>query len=407
MRRLRSLFIVSILLTSAACTLSSSPITPTPASVATLPPITSGQPTVTIESPEEGTEVEVGNSVLVSATATDSVGVTSVQLFANDQLVKTVSSEAVEGDVSLPVVMDYNPRNTGEVILEVIAYRDIVASNPASITITVAEETSSGGNDNGNSGVGNPGGNGGNSGGDGGIVINPNDPTCRILTNVALNYRIGPGTDYQRIGTFGAGQQVPIVGRLGDNSWWQVQTNSFQRAWVSSAFTTEYGNCFSVPIVAAPPTPTSSVPTQTPIPTSTFTPVPTATHTASPPPPTPTASLPDLVITNIDGPEEMLLDEGATVVNGTFSFQITNTGGSSTGRAFESEVRLLPSDEIIDLGVVGELSPGESILLRQALSFDTRAQYTVQAQADSTDVVNEASEVNNIASLVVNVTGGN
>ncbi len=399
MSRIRPLLIIPLMLAAAACTLTSGPATITPA--ATTTPLAVGQPSITIESPDDGVEVNVGDNILVSATATDDVGVTSVQLFADERLVKTVSAEDAQGDTRLPVVMDYVPRNAGQVTLEVIAYRDAVPSEPATVSLTVLEEGDSG-SDGGTNG-GSDGGNSGNGGNDGGgVVIDPFDPTCRILTNVALNYRVGPGTNFDRLGTFSAGTQAPIVGRLPDNSWWQVRVNNFTRAWVSANFTTEYGNCINIPIVAPPPTATAPVPTNTPTPPPTNTPipsetpVPTATNTPRPA---------DLVVSDITGAEELTLEAGGSV-SATFTVQITNTGDSGTSAPFENAILILPDDRTIDLGVVSGLAAGESILLRQSIEFDTVGEFTVQAQADSGDNLDEISDVNNIASLVINVIAG-
>ncbi len=373
--------------TMTACTLTSGPVTPTPLSTPT--PIITGTPNVTIESPQNGAEVNVEDSVLVSATATDQGGVTSVQLFANDSLVKTVSSESVAGDQTLPVVLDYTPRTTGEVNLEVIAFRGTVASDPATVTINVLAE-----DDNVQAPV-QPAPNG--------PVINPSDPTCRILTNVGLNYRTGPGTNYDRIGTFQAGAQAPIIGRVGDNSWWQVRANNVTAAWVSAEFTTEYGVCFNIPVITPPPTPTTTpataTPTHTPTPTLTPTPVPDPTDT---PQPSNTPRPADLVVSDISGPTELTLSGGT--VTATYTVQVSNVGDSPTNRQFENTIVILPGDTVVELGVIGNLNPNESIILNQQVTFDASGQFTLQATADSSDEVAEISNINNMTSLVVTVS---
>jgi len=372
--------VLTAALAVSGCTLASSNITPEPLESPT--PIVTGKPQVTIGSPETGDEVNLGDDVLVSAIATDDAGVTSVQLFANDTLVKTISSQEAAGDRNLPVVLDYEPRGAGNVLLEVIAYRGTVASDPATVSINVLEEEEE---------VQQP-----VDPGNEGPVINPNDPTCRILTNVALNYRTGPGTVYNRLGTFSAGQQVPIVGRVGDNSWWQVQLNNFSRVWVSSDFTTEYGNCFNIPVVSIPPTPTSDAdPTATNTPTRTPTPTPTPT-----PSDTPVPGAADLVVADISGPEELTLDGGS--VTGNYSVTITNTGESNTGQ-FASTIRYLPGGDTIELALVSNLGDGESILLNGQLIFEEAGEFTIQVMADSEDDVDEVSSVNNVGTFVVEV----
>lgn len=372
----RVLFVVFAMFGLSACTLAGSTSTPEPIFTPT-PESQNTIPEVTIASPENGDEMRIGEDVLVSATATDPNGVTSVQLFANDSLVKTVSSLDVNGDTSLPVVLDYTPRATGDLQLRVVAYRGTVASSPVEVMINVLEEeqevtvpidqTT-------------------------GPVIDPNDPTCRILTNVNLNYRTGPGINYDRLGTFSAGEQIPIIGRVGDNSWWQVQTG-FNQVWVSSDYTTEYGNCLSIPIVAIPPTPTGDVPTPTNTPTIT----PTATLQ-----PAATATLrpADLIVVEISGDEVLTLSGGE--VTARYSVMISNMGDSASGQ-FTATLTYLPNGDTVELGTVSNLEAGESMLLSADLTFTSAGQFTVQAFADSEETVTELSDVNNLGTFIVNV----
>src|SRR5690606_955936 len=214
----------------------------------------SGIPVVTILSPQNGSEVILNEQLLVSASATDSVGVTRVQMYADGQIVKTVSSETSGGDPSLSVLLDYKPTQTGSLELQVIAYRGAVASEPAEITVTVrqsqAQVTATQYVPPANNVP----------------IINPNDPTCRVLVNTGLNFRTGPGVVYPRISVLSAGTVAPIVGRLPDNSWWQLRVG-VTTGWVSAGYTTQYGNCFSVPVPPIPATPTPFVTrTNTPVP---------------------------------------------------------------------------------------------------------------------------------------------
>lgn len=366
--------LMMLLMTS--CTLAGG--NPTAEPLVTATPIIAGKPEVTIESPDTGDEITLGTDVLVSATAIDEGGVTRVQLFANDTLVKTVSSQEPTGDQNLPVVLDYQPRNAGELTLEVLAYRGTVASDPAIVTITVLEEQST---------IQAP------IDTNAGPVINPNDPTCRVLTNVNLNYRTGPSVDYRRLGTLAAGTQAPIVGRLGDNTWWYVQVNPSTQAWLSADFTSEYGNCINIPIVAPPPTPTGTAPTPTPTTTPTHTPEPTATATGVPLPP-------DLIVTTIEGPKTLTLSGDS--VQAEYSVVITNAGGSSAGQ-FSNEIRYLPGGEVIDLGVVSGLDSGESVVLSATVTFTNVGEFSLQVTVDNEDTVEEINDLNTTA-LVINVS---
>lgn len=380
--RHRALFIFSLVLAllATACNLSGGGSNDTDDPVITLEPV--GRPTVTINSPEEGDEYVVDEDVLVSATANDEAGVTRVQLIADGQIVKTVSSESPTGDTTLPVLLDYRPREEGTVTLEVIAYRNAVASDPAIVEIEVREtevevvatrDTSSAPNV---------------------PVIDPNDPTCRALINVNLRLRTGPGTEYDIIRVLGAGAVIPIIGRIGSNQWWQLNTTN-GIGWVSANFTTIYGNCSGIPVVIPPPTPTGTAPTPTPTPTNT--PVPTNT-----PLPTNTPGPADLVISDISGNVAPDL-QGESSVTEEYGIQITNTGNDNTGQ-FSNVVIVVESDEEIDFGVVSNLAPGESVFLQNDITFSSTGTFTLQVRADADGDVTEVSKVNNIAVYPVTVT---
>ncbi len=382
MRHFRLIITGVLLLALSACNLSFSPEQENdPLVVATID--AGGKPNVTITSPEQNDEVVVNSQIFVTANATDAVGVTRVQLIAGTQIVKTVSSESPSGQTNFPVLLDYTPRQTGEIDLQVIAYRGATASDPAEVTINVraneAQVTATI--------APNPGGGSSNI-----PVIDPNDPTCRALVNAGLNLRTGPGTNYSRITVLGAGTVVPIVGRLGDNSWWQVRSGATV-GWLSAPFTTVYGICTSVPIVAAPPSPTPPgfIPTTPP----TMTPLPTLTPVASF-----TPGRPDLVVTSISGTQTVILPSDPV----TYSVVITNTGSGASG-AFANEVKL-PDGTTADLGVVANLNAGESITLNVSFDFSALAagSYSIEVRADSDSQVAEISEVNNTGIIQVAVS---
>ena len=340
------------------------------------------RPEITIISPANNAEVVLNQQLLVSVSATDSVGITRVQLLANGQIVKTVSSESATGDQTFNAVLDYTPRAEGALILQAVAYRLATASTPAQITVTVranqqqvtATAPSAGG-----------------------PVINPNDPTCRALVNIGLNLRSGPNTTYDRISVLAAGTVVPIVGRIGSNAWWQVRVNT-TIGWISGDYVTIYGNCQNIPVVAAPATPTSIQPTATatlPPPTNTL------TLTVVPPTATATASPVDLVVTNITGPASVMLGSGDTPVSANYSVTITNLGGTRADM-FNNVITILPANTEVFLGAVGNLDPGQSILLNASVTFTSAGTFIIQATADSDNTISEITEVNN--SGTVNVT---
>ncbi|MCC6802998.1 MAG: SH3 domain-containing protein [Anaerolineae bacterium] len=382
MRYRFAVFTLLVILALSACNLSSSGV---PAAAPTPTGSSSGTPVVTILSPQNGAEVLVNQQILVSANANDPVGITRVQLFANGQIAKTVSSETPGGDPNLNVLLDYTPTTTGALTLQVIAYRGAIASAPAEIALTVRQNQAQVTATQAPPPI---------------IVppINPNDPTCRVLVNAPLNFRTGPGVVYDRISVLASGTVAPITGRTGDNSWYQIRVG-ITTGWVSGGYVTLYGNCQSIGIPPIPPTPTPRI-------TATFMPTNTLTLTAQPPTATPTAGLPDLIVTNLSLVEPSLqLEPGDTPTSGTFSVTITNTGLSVTGQFDNTITVTAPSSTSTEtsLGVVSSLAPGESIVLNISLTFTESGSHTIQVRADSASQVTEASEVNNTAITTVTV----
>lgn len=377
MRRHYVIVLLLALLALVGCTLSTQPAVDEP--IATSPGNTaSGKPTVRITAPKEGDEFVVAQQIFITANATDTAGVTRVQLIANEQVVKTISSESSTGQKNFEILLDYTPRAAGSVVLEVVAYRGAIASDPATVTINVrANQTQV-------TATSRPVTNAPN--------INPNDPTCRALINAGLNVRSGPGTNFDRITTLAAGTVVPIVGRTGLNDWWQIRYGTVV-GWVSAPFTSVLGICSAVPVIPSPATPTPRVPTATNRPPATA--IPTSTTV----PPTNTPGRPDLVITSITGPTSVdIATNGATQ---RYNVTITNTGSGPSG-SFVNDFSG-PSGTT-DLGTVSGLNAGESISLTIDVTFTGAGSINLGAVADSGGQVSEISEVNNNASLTVTVT---
>lgn len=191
-----------------------------------------GPPQIQILSPSDGDEYVVGEEILVSVDAADSIGVNRVQLFVDGQIVHTVSSESLQGDLSLQAILTYAPQVTdiGTIVLSVRAYRGAEVSIPNDVSVVVRQSL-------------------------GDIIATPANPSnlpfipdddvCRALINVGLNFRTGPSTGFQIITVLGSGTLAPIVGRNNESTWWQLTVND-RSGWVSADFTSEYGDCSAV-----------------------------------------------------------------------------------------------------------------------------------------------------------------
>ena len=193
-------------------------------------------PTILIESPADGDEFVLGDKILVKALAADSIGVNRVQLFVDNQIVRTVSSESLQGELSMQAVLDYAPQpaDLGEITLRALAYRRAVVSAPDEVTVIVRESPAQI--------VATPVQRNG-------LPYIPDDGVCRALVNVGLNFRAGPGTGYRIQRVLPSGTLAQINGRNSDHSWWRLDVDG-RAGWVSGDYTTEYGDCSRVPVVA-------------------------------------------------------------------------------------------------------------------------------------------------------------
>ncbi len=324
-----------------------------------------GRPTVTINSPADGDEFVVNEPILISVNATDNVGVTSVQLRVNNQIVRTVASESSTGDPQISVLLDYTSRRSGNLVMEVVAFREGTQSDPAKLNLTVRNSTfqitATVQQDNNIP------------------AIDPNDPTCRALVNTGLNFRRGPSTDFDIIRVLGVGEVLPIIGRLADNSWWQLSSNT-SIGWVDARFVTTYGICNGIVAIDPPTTPTATIQV-------------TATST---PTDSPTATLvtPNLWVSNITGSDTVIIPSGSNLVVEPYNVNVTNLGGIITDQ-FAVVARILPSGDEFDAGVVSNLDTGQSISLSVDIAFDQTGTFALEFIADAEDDIEESDEGDN------------
>lgn len=81
-------------------------------------------------------------------------------------------------------------------------------------------------------------------------------PSIAMVTpkDEAVNCRFGPGVNYVASGALLVGNNVPILGKTEDGTWWQIQNPNAvsQKCWVSAGFTTATGDLGTVAVVSAP-----------------------------------------------------------------------------------------------------------------------------------------------------------
>ena len=131
------------------------------------------------------------------------------------------------------------------------------------------------------------------------IVVAPN---AQVATDVVLNVRGGPSTDYVVLGMLEPGTELTLLARSPDGAWFQIAypADSDERGWVIGEFLEIQGSSDGLPVAEAPPAPPPAPTIQA---ASELTPTVTITATASAPDVsvtpaiTATASVPDVSVT--------------------------------------------------------------------------------------------------------------
>ncbi len=133
-------------------------------------------------------------------------------------------------------------------------------------------------------------------------TVTPDGVIATVVSQV-LNVRTGPSTNYDVLGQLRNGDQQRVLGANTSLSWLVIEFRG-QQAWISAEpnLVEIFGNLNTVPVVAAPPTPTPGIPTSTPVP-----------------------AIPDIVVTNVT-PTEVLFNAATTV-----SVTVRNAGGVDAG----------------------------------------------------------------------------
>ena len=198
-------------------------------------------PKVVIESPPSGIQTVVRQPLTVRVHATDSIGITRVEMRESGRIVASQPSPDPNPDFT--ALLEYRPANVGTVTLEIVAYRQSAASDPVRIIVAVvatAAEVK-------NAASANP-----TAGAAAGAF-------CTIRANVSgLSLRAGPGMNYRILSTVKVGEQLSVIGRDASSSWYQITRPlapgvSVTSGWVSAGYTSPDGNCSKAPVTTPTP----------------------------------------------------------------------------------------------------------------------------------------------------------
>ncbi|MGQ9627453.1 MAG: SH3 domain-containing protein, partial [Anaerolineae bacterium] len=98
----------------------------------------------------------------------------------------------------------------------------------------------------------------------------PTVVTATVISDLPLNLRAGPGTDYAKIGRLEKGTSLEVLARNERGDWLQVRLERGREGWVAAEYVQIAAEISSLPVAAGPPTPTL-----TPVSASEGTPTPT------------------------------------------------------------------------------------------------------------------------------------
>lgn len=236
--RLPLLTLAMLLLASLACNLVDAPDTPPPPTATPLPINT--VPTVNVLWPPNGSEFVQREEITVRVQATDDMGITRIELRSATAVLSSVPSPERGGQTTFDAILSWRPTRSGQMDLEVVAYRHITASLPFPLTLVIRQRAAD-------------------------LVTTPvpfevggpataPQPTaaCQVRVDIDnLRFRAGPGTTYEILGILDLGETLFVTGQDVGGRWWQIDRGG-QVAWVSSDsnYSTELTNCAAAPVTS-------------------------------------------------------------------------------------------------------------------------------------------------------------
>lgn len=191
------------------------------------------------------------------------------------------------------------------------------------------------------------------------------------ITEPLQNVRTGPGDAYSILGQLAQGETAQIIGVSLDNAWVIINFRG-QQGWLAAYLLDVTGDLRSVPVVAAPPIPTSAV-----------------TTTPSP------APFADLIIASASiSPNPLIPNQNFTV-----TVNVSNIGATSAGQ-FVVSGTFAPNNSVLTAVVPG-LAPGQTSAVSMSGILSGSGTYTVGLQIDANNQVDEGpvGEQNNLYNL--------
>jgi uncharacterized protein YgiM (DUF1202 family) len=251
--------------------------------------VISGVPIVTIASPAPNATFLVGVPVNIQASISNAgEDINRVEVSVDGTIIASLQAPNANGTPVFSITQTWPAAGSGPHRIDVIVYRgDGSSSVPDPVTINVVAETveptatsPTSAQNTGDSG--NQGGGPSNQGGQATATTRPQptdepQPTAvpasdtpsvpMARTNVGINVRSGPGTNFAAIGQFAANTATEVLAVNLAGDWYKVRYQNGE-GWVFGNLVTIEGDASNLPREAGPPTPVPPPPTAVPVPTS-------------------------------------------------------------------------------------------------------------------------------------------
>ena len=215
-------------------------------------------PMTWIDQPLDGTHFPLG-TITLEAHASSEHGVTAIKFYVDDNLLQ---SPYEPGDRMEEAMIEWTPSTAGSYTISVNAVdgkgdigekasvqisvgevsltstptpasNPIVTGTPTPANLTITPSAT--------------------------VTPAPNGPSLTLTMNA--NCREGPGKAYPSVDAFVQGQVLSLDGRSEDSSWfWVKKPGGSGHCWVSASVGTSSGDSSGLPLVAAPPLPSTETP---------------------------------------------------------------------------------------------------------------------------------------------------
>lgn len=191
------------------------------------------RPIVVVVAPASGSQGYIGGRIEIRVRAQDSVGITRIVVVESGQV--KINQPTPDPVKDFEALLPYIPSVTGTITLTVTAYRGTLASEPATLSLTIVNRLQD--------------------------LDNPNafDATkgvavgafCTVtVNNNVLNLRAGPGTTFNVLAKLSLGELLNVIGRSSDSKWYQIKRATGSLGWVSADYVIANGDCSAATVIS-------------------------------------------------------------------------------------------------------------------------------------------------------------